>query len=137
MLFRSADERDENGKNEPGMGFTVVDHRGEEKPETGPTSEPEPAGRPSEHASDAAPPPINFTTFILSLSSSVLIQLGDIPDPFTGKMEKNLTAAHHTIDMLALLELKTKGNLDGEESRTLEAVLYDLRMRFLKASGRL
>ena len=94
----------------------------------------------SEGSASGAPgalPPINFTTFIFSLSSSALIQLGEIPDPFTQKVEKNLTAAHQTIDILGLLEQKTKGNLDDEEGRTLEAILYDLRMRFLKASGRL
>lgn len=117
-----AEEHGESGKNETGQGFTVSDRRGGEEHEPG-------SGAPS--------PPINFTTFILSLSSSALIQLGEIPDPFTQKVEKNLTAAHQTIDILGLLEQKTKGNLDEEEGRTLEAVLYDLRMRFLKASGRL
>ncbi|MFQ5458239.1 MAG: DUF1844 domain-containing protein, partial [Myxococcota bacterium] len=78
-----------------------------------------------------------FATFIFSLSSSALVQLGEIPDPFTKKTEKNLMAAQQTIDLLGLLEQKTAGNRTEEENKALEAVLYDLRMRFLKASGRL
>ncbi len=99
-------------------------------------SDPGPAS-PEGSAAGGEPPRINFTTFIFSLSSSALIQLGEIPDPFTQKTEKNLTAAHQTIDILGLLEQKTMGNLDVEEGQTLEAILYDLRMRFLKASGRI
>ena len=140
---------DEGGRNEPGRGFTVVDRRGEAKPEAPPQAGADPDGAAAASApgpakpesaaqpSAQAPPPINFTTFLLSLSSSALIQLGDIADPFSQKVEKNLTAAQQTIDILGLLEQKTKGNLDEEEDRTLEAILYDLRMRFLKASGRL
>ena len=131
---------DEGGRNEPGRGFTVVDRRGEEKgpPDPSAAPAPEPAKPESPPPPSAkAPPPINFTTFLLSLSSSALIQLGEIPDPFSQSTEKNLTAAQQTIDILGLLEQKTKGNLDEEEDRTLEAILYDLRMRFLKASGRL
>jgi hypothetical protein len=52
-------------------------------------------------------------------------------------VEKNLTVAQQTIDLLGLLEQKTKGNLTKDEAETLKAVLYDLRMRYLKASGRL
>jgi hypothetical protein len=135
-----AEERDESGKNEPGRGFTVTDRRGRAGEEPAPSAAPEPGPAPSEpsaRGSVAAPPPINFTTFVFSLSSSALIQLGEIPDPFSEQVGKNLTAAQQTIDILGLLEEKTKGNLDEEEDRTLEAILYDLRMRFLKASGRL
>ena len=84
-----------------------------------------------------APPGITFTTFVFSLSSSALVQLGEIPDPFTKKVEQNLPVAQQTIDLLGMLEQKTEGNLNEEEKKTLDAVLYDLRLRFLKASGRI
>ena len=128
---------DERGKDKPGSGFTVVDRRGEAKSDPAPGAPEAAKAEFTDHASAQALPPINFSTFLLSLSSSALIQLGEIPDPFTQKIEKNLTAAQQTIDILGLMEQKTKGNLDEEEDRTLEAILYDLRMRFLKASGRL
>jgi len=126
----------DRGKKDEPRGFSVVDRRGEAKEEAGPAPASELSPEPAPHA-PAPPLPINFTTFVFSLSSSALIQLGEIPDPFTQKVEKNLTAAQQTIDILGLLEQKTTGNLDEEEDQTLEGVLYDLRMRFLKASGRL
>ena len=75
-------------------------------------------------------PPIDFTTFVLSLSTQALIQLGEVSGP-DGKTAKDLMLARHTIDLLDLLESKTKGNLSGEEEQLLQQVLYDLRMRFV------
>ncbi|MDP2970448.1 MAG: DUF1844 domain-containing protein [Deltaproteobacteria bacterium] len=80
-------------------------------------------------------PEINFTSFIFSLSTSALIQLGEIEDPFTKKQSKNLPIAKQTIDLIGMLREKTKGNLTSEEGNILDNVLFDLRMRYVKATG--
>lgn len=80
-------------------------------------------------------PAIDFSTFILSLSTSALYHLGLAPDPETGKPSSpNLVLARQTIDTLEILREKTLGNLDVEESRLLESLLYELHMRFVEAS---
>lgn len=79
-------------------------------------------------------PTIDFSTFVLSLSTSALVHMGRAPDPQTGApAEKNLDAARETIDLLELLQAKTRGNLDTEEARLLESLLYELRMQFVEA----
>jgi len=79
---------------------------------------------------------ISFTQFVISLASSAAIHLGDMPDPSGAKpSEPNLEGARQMIDILALLEEKTKGNLTLEERQVLEGVLYELRMRFLEIGG--
>jgi hypothetical protein len=77
-------------------------------------------------------PQINFQTFVLSLNSSVLVQLGIIEDPVTGIKEKNLSLAKQTIDILGMLDEKTKGNLDKDEEMMLKNILYDLRMMYVR-----
>ncbi len=84
-------------------------------------------------------PTLDFATFILSLSHSALVHLGEAPHPDGEAPAKDLALARQTIDMLGLLEEKTRGNLTGDEERLLSQILYDLRMRFLelsKASGK-
>lgn len=76
-------------------------------------------------------PEITFSSFILSLSSSALFHFGELPDPVTHQKQKNIEMAKQTIDILGLLEKKTAGNLDKEESSLLENLLYDLRMRYI------
>ena len=78
-------------------------------------------------------PEVSFATFVISLSCSVLYHLGEISDPATGKAGKNLTLAKHTIDTLRMLQEKTVGNLDGDEAELIENILYDLRLRYIKA----
>ena len=80
-------------------------------------------------------PEIDFTSFIFSLGTSALIQLGEIQDPFTQKLVRNLPLAKQTIDLIGMLKEKTKGNLTPEEERVIEYVLYDMRMRYVKAAG--
>ena len=80
-------------------------------------------------------PEINFPTFIFSLHSSVLMQLGLIEDPVSGKNMKNLPAAKQTIDILGMLEEKTRGNLTNEEENMLKNILYDLRIMYVKEKG--
>ncbi len=80
-------------------------------------------------------PEITFSSFILSLSSSVFISMGAMPDPITGKMEKNLSRAKQTIDLLGVLRDKTKGNLTADEENLFDHLLYDLRMAYIKEAG--
>ena len=74
---------------------------------------------------------IDFSSFVLSLSTSALIQLGKINDPITKKADKNLEAAKQTIDILSIIQQKTKGNLTSEEQSVMDSSLYDLRMMFI------
>ena len=81
-------------------------------------------------------PALSFTAFVISLASSAAIHFGDLPDPASGERgEPNLDGAAQMIEILALLEQKTKGNLTAEERQVLESVLYELRLRFVEASG--
>ena len=79
-------------------------------------------------------PEVNFSSFLLSLSSSILLHLGEIADPQSGEKRKDLALAKQTIDIITLLKEKTEGNLTEEEQNLLKHLLYDLRMRFVKAS---
>ena len=81
-------------------------------------------------------PALSFTAFVLSLASTAAIHFGDLPDPSSGrKSEPNLEGAAQMIEILVLLDQKTRGNLTAEERQVLEQVLYELRMRFVEASG--
>lgn len=81
-------------------------------------------------------PQLSFTGFVLSLASTAAIHFGDLPDPSTGQAAApNLEGAAQMIEILALLEQKTKGNLTAEERQVLEQVLYELRMRFVDAQS--
>ena len=126
-------------------GFTIKDRRAfdesgdlkadeaAEKPkEEGKTKEAEapPRKEPERHPL----PEVNFNSLIFSLSSSALLHLGEIADPATGAKKKDLDLAKHTIDTLAMLQEKTKGNLNEEEKRFLESILADLRWRYVKGA---
>ena len=76
-------------------------------------------------------PKVTFTTFILSIASSGLVQLGEVPDPDTGATNENLLLAKHTIDVLTMLRDKTRGCLDQEELTLMEGLLYELRMKYV------
>jgi hypothetical protein len=78
-------------------------------------------------------PAPTFSTFIASLSSSAMVQLGEIAEPTTGQKQANLPMAKHTIDIIALLQEKTKGNLTHEENKLIQNLLTDLRMRYISA----
>lgn len=80
--------------------------------------------------------PIDFYTFCLSLGSSAFMHLGDVPLP-DGAEVADLALAKQTIDLLGMLQEKTKGNLSADEAKFLEHLLVDLRLRYVtKASGR-
>ena len=81
-------------------------------------------------------PTIDFYTFVLSLGSSAFVHLGDAPHPETGeRATPNLQLAHQTIDILAMLQEKTRGNLTPQEEKFLEAMLTDLRLRYVAKAG--
>ena len=76
---------------------------------------------------------ISFAAFVLSLAHTAAVHFGDIPDPVSGQTsEANLPAAQQMIDILALIESKTRGNLTAEERQLLEQILYELRLRFVE-----
>jgi len=79
--------------------------------------------------------PISFSTFILGLASTTLIHLGESPDPETGAAKVDLELAQESLDLLELLHVKTRGNLDVDEERLFTTVLTDLRLRFVAKKG--
>jgi hypothetical protein len=81
-------------------------------------------------------PDIDFATFVLSLGSSALLHLGEGPDEDGAKPEKNLPLAKQTIDLLAMIQEKTRGNLEAAEEQLLSSLLYDLRIRYVDAQKR-
>ena len=81
-------------------------------------------------------PELTFTAFVLSLASTAAIHFGDLPDPVSGApSEPNLEGASQMIEILSLLDQKTRGNLTAEERQVLDQVLYELRLRFVEAKG--
>jgi hypothetical protein len=80
-------------------------------------------------------PGITFSTFILSLYSSALVQLGEMPDPASGKMDRDLSLAKQTIELMDMLRHKTRGNLDTEEENLTRSLLHELQLAYVKAKG--
>ena len=77
-----------------------------------------------------------FSDFLFWLATMAAVQFGDIPDPGTGRpIEANLVGAGHLIEVVAMLQEKTAGNLSADESKLIDSLLYDLRMRFVDAQG--
>jgi hypothetical protein len=77
---------------------------------------------------------ITFTQFVISLGTTAAVHFGDLPDPVSGERgETDLVAASQMIELLALLQDKTRGNLEPAEAKLLDDLLYDLRMRFVQA----
>ena len=77
-------------------------------------------------------PQLDFATFVLSMSSSALVGLGEVPEPESGQFMENLLAAKQTIDILCMLEGKTRGNLTDQEARLLRDMLFELRMKYVQ-----
>ena len=78
-------------------------------------------------------PPLDFSTFVLSLASTAMLHLGQLPHPEGEATAPDLPAAKQAIDMLTMLEEKTRGNLDPSEEKLLRSVLYDLRVSYVDA----
>ena len=132
---------------EKDKGFTVQDRRrfsaeGEAKAE-GPEENPAPAaasapkGATAEPRRGAEPGPfaeaeVTFTTFVVGLSTQALAALGEISDPVSGARSKDLEAAQQLIDIIGMLREKTRGNLDPDEDGLIEAILFDLRMKYVE-----
>ena len=128
-------------------GFKVEDRRRFSETGEARTSQAEPAESPpaaaerppQPTASEGAPEqreggsfPITFSTFVLSLSTQALAHLGEIPSPIDNRTSVDLPAAKQMIDILGILQDKSKGNLDSSESGLLENVLYDLRLKYVE-----
>ena len=121
-------------------GFQVRDRRrfsdsgearadlAEEVPAPPPEAAPESAAPGAERADE----PVTFSTFVLGLSTQALLHLGEIQNPMTRALERDLGAAKHVIDILGILQEKTRSNLEPGEESLLDSVLYDLRMRYVE-----
>jgi len=128
-----------------GKGFVIKDKRAldekgelkEEKKEAPDKvkEEKERKEEPKREEAERAPlPEVNFNSLIFSLSSSVLLHLGEIADPQSGEKKKDVALAKHTIDTIAMLKQKTQGNLTEEEQKFIDSILADLRWRYVKAA---
>ena len=133
-------------ENEQQRGFQIKDKRlssmseeekekiiKEERPPT--DAKPEPSKSTLDQQSAESVPEVNFSALIFSLGTQALMQLGEMEDPVSKKKEQNLPQAKQTIDILEILQEKTKGNLTTEEESLLNNLLYDLRMRFVSLSN--
>lgn len=130
-------------------GYTVQDrrflHKSEEEKarireeeaarQTAAESQETPKESPKEASQEMPEPEITFSSFLISLGSSAFIHLGDIADPATGEHTKNLPLAKQTIDLLGIIREKTRNNLQEDEEKLFDHLLYDLRMRYVKEAG--
>ncbi len=149
----------EKEEKEESKGFKVQDRRrfsaeGELKPEFKQEAEPAapPPGERPRAASVSEPPPVSgagviheadeppvpemtFASFIVGLSAQALVHLGEVPDPVSGEVHRDLPGAQQLIDLIGILQEKTRGNLDQGESSMLETILFDLRMKYVELAG--
>lgn len=131
-------------------GFTVQDRR-RFSPETGEArdsgperaaaddqhqAQAESGAKTDSHAAKEALPEINFSTFVISLSTQALMHLGEIDNPLSGKEETDVSVAKQMIDIVGMLQEKTRGNLTDGEAKLIEDILFDLRMRYVEAVKR-
>jgi hypothetical protein len=127
-------------------GFTVQDRRrfspetGEARadaPESHAAAQAAPQTSVAQGAADAAGanalPEIDFSTFVISLSTQALMHLGEIANPVSGKIEADISVAKQMIDILGMLKDKSRGNLNSNEDQLLEGILFDLRMKYVEA----
>ena len=92
-------------------------------------------GEPNASEAPHDPTAVSFVGFVLSLAHTAAFHFGDVPDPVSGQSGTvNVAAAQQIIDILSLLELKTRGNLTAEERQLLEQLIYELRMRYVEVS---
>ncbi len=113
------------------------EHRGQDEPAAAGAQRPRRklSGQkqsPPRQQSAAPPAEINFTAFIVGLSTQALMHLGEIPDPASSHPVRDLAAAQQLIDILGLLREKTRGNLDRDEEGLLDSILFDLRMKYVE-----
>ena len=119
------------------QGFVIRDRRASGGAETAPmasssSKEATPsAAAPTEPSHTSQAPPVTFSSFIISLGSSSLMLMGEQLDPQQPSMPVNLPQAKEIIDLLSVLEDKTKGNLTSDEQTVLRDMLYALRMKYV------
>ena len=124
-------------ENVEGEGFVIKDKRSSQISEDEATflddreTKDQEEQKTSSKEQEAEPFQVDFSTFIMSLTSSAFYHLGDMPDPTTGKKEVNLPAVQQTIDMLIMLREKTKGNLKEDEKKLLEQLIYELQVKYV------
>jgi Domain of unknown function (DUF1844) len=135
------EERDERS-------FTVSDRRFSARRESDdrPSERPQSAASSTERPTQAPPQAdaphataaegMNFASFLISLGTQAFMHLGDIPNPLTQQREKDLPAAKQMIDLLGILQTKTQGNLTADEERLFQQLLLDLRLRYVRETGR-
>ncbi len=122
--------------------FTVRDRRTFPSDSASSSSEPgagsaaPDSSRPEQSAGDrektAPPPELDFSGFIFSLATTAQVSLGALPDPQTSLTAQNLPAAKQMIDIIGIIKDKTKGNLTAEEQALVDAILFNLRMQYVK-----
>jgi hypothetical protein len=125
------------------QGFVIRDRRGRGEDAPPPPSAPkssaaEPAAAASQHADQHGPAghlPVNFSSFVISMGSSALMLMGEQLDPQQPAMPLNLPQAKEIIDLLSMLEEKTRGNLTSDEQVVLKDMLYALRMKFVSLTS--
>ena len=100
-----------------------------------PTSAPPAQSEPAHTGRDPLDDPASFLSLIMSLASNAAASLGMMPHPVTGESGVDLNTAKHWIDVLGMLEQKTRGNLDGQEAQVLESLLADLRMQYVSLTS--
>ena len=124
-------------ENVEGEGFVIKDNRSSQISEENAAFLDDQETKDQEKQADLSekketePFQIDFSAFIMSLTSSAFYHLGDMPDPSTGKTETNLPAVQQTIDMLIMLREKTKGNLKEDESKLIEQLIYELQVKYV------
>ncbi|MGH7914499.1 MAG: DUF1844 domain-containing protein [Candidatus Binataceae bacterium] len=79
---------------------------------------------------------ISFGAFLMSLSTEALVHLGEVADPSSGQERRDLAMAQQLIDIMGMLREKTRGNLDHDEQALLDAILFDLRMKYVEIARR-
>jgi hypothetical protein len=139
-------------KEEQDQGFKVTDKRlfgedGQRRPEVAAQDEAKEKGGEKEARADRAAGDldrqpeeigrIDFPSYILSYYTQGLVLLGEVPNPYTQKKEEDAEAARHTIEILTLLQEKTRGNLTREEEQLLGGILYELRIKYMAKTNRI
>jgi Domain of unknown function (DUF1844) len=121
-------------------GFVIRDRRGSsgsDKPPAAPTAAPKETASPSASGAESqGGMPVTFASFVISLGSSSLMLMGEVLDPQQSAMPVNLPQAKEIIDLLSVLEAKTKGNLTTEEQAVLRDMLYALRMKYVSLTSK-
>ncbi|NOY45643.1 MAG: DUF1844 domain-containing protein [Deltaproteobacteria bacterium] len=114
-------------------GFTVRDRR-RVRPDAATSGDAGAEAPKGEGKPRTSLPPVDFTGFVVGLAQMALVHLGEVADPATGEVRADLEQARHTIDILDMLQEKTRGNLTPDEATLLRTVSADLKLKFVRAS---